>query len=151
MIKNYIKIAWRNIIRRKGYSAINIAGLSVGIAACLLIFVVIKYELSFDTFQPNFKNIYRVVTTGESSPDGMAYNPGISGAGGYSVYGLDFPQATVAALNSSYGSQLTVPSVIVAMPLNDKKSLLKQRAWFLSSRNFLMFLNGIGWLAMHRY
>ena len=54
MLKNYFKIAWRNIIRHKAYSAINISGLTVGIAACLLIFIVVQYEMSFDTFRPNF-------------------------------------------------------------------------------------------------
>ena len=53
MLKNYFKIAWRNIVRHKGYSAINVAGLTVGLAACLLIFVIIQFELSFDTFNPN--------------------------------------------------------------------------------------------------
>jgi len=62
MLKNYFKIAWRNIIRHKGYSAINISGLTVGIAACLIIFVVVQYELSFDTFQPGYKSTYRVTT-----------------------------------------------------------------------------------------
>ncbi len=62
MLKNYFKIAFRNIIRHKGYAAINISGLTISVAACLLIFVVIQYELSFDTFQPNYKNIYRLVT-----------------------------------------------------------------------------------------
>ena len=47
MLKNYFKIAWRNIIRHKGYAAINISGLTMGIAACLLIFVVVQYEFSY--------------------------------------------------------------------------------------------------------
>lgn len=62
MLKNYFKIAWRNIVRHKGYSVINVAGLTVGLAACLLIFVIIQFELSFDTFNPNYKSIYRIVT-----------------------------------------------------------------------------------------
>lgn len=106
MIKNYIKIAWRNIIRRKGYSIINIAGLSVGIAACLLIFVVIKYELSFDTYQPNYKNIYHVVTRVKQD-DGVNYNPGVANPTSRAMR-LEFPLAKVAALESSYGSQITV-------------------------------------------
>src|ERR1700761_215404 len=118
MIKNYIKIAWRNIIRRKGYSAINIAGLSVGIAACLLIFVVIKYELSFDTFQPNFKNIYRVVTN-IKQVNGMDYNPGTTGPAATALR-LDLPQVKIAALESSYGSQITVP-LNTGNAINDKK------------------------------
>ena len=50
MIKAYLKIAWRNITKRKGYSFINIGGLAVGIAACLLLFTVVRYELSYDSF-----------------------------------------------------------------------------------------------------
>ena len=50
MIKNYFKIAWRNIIRQKGYSGINITGLAIGIAACLLILQYVSFELSYETF-----------------------------------------------------------------------------------------------------
>ena len=57
MIKNYFKIAWRNLLRHKAYSAINIAGLAVGIAASLLIFIVVKYELGYDKFQKNKSSI----------------------------------------------------------------------------------------------
>lgn len=107
MLKNYFKIAWRNIVRHKSYSAINVSGLSVGIAACLLIFVVVQYELSYDKFQPNYKNIYHVVTQ-NNRPEGTSYTPGLP-VPAPAALRLDFPQATVAALNSSYGSQITVP------------------------------------------
>jgi len=60
MIKNYFKIAWRNIIRQKGYSGINIVGLAIGIAACLLILQYVSFELSYEDFQVNKDRIYRV-------------------------------------------------------------------------------------------
>src|SRR6476620_7891438 len=60
MIKNYLKIAWRNIIRQKGYSGINIVGLAIGIAACLLILQYVSFELSYENFQTNKDRIYRV-------------------------------------------------------------------------------------------
>ena len=50
MIKNYFKTALRNLLRNKTYAMINITGLAVGIASCLLIFLVIQFETSFDTF-----------------------------------------------------------------------------------------------------
>lgn len=109
MLKNYFKIAWRNIVRHKGYSAINVAGLTVGLAACLLIFVIIKFELSFDTFNPNYKSIYRIVTQ-EKHESETTINPGIT-VPATDALRLDIPQAKVAALNSSYGSQITVPEV----------------------------------------
>ena len=107
MLKSYFKIAWRNIVRHKGYAAINISGLTIGIAACLLIFVVIQYELSFETFRPNYKNIYHVVTQ-QKREEGTSFNPGIP-VPSTEALRLDFPQAQIAALNGSYGSQITVP------------------------------------------
>jgi putative ABC transport system permease protein len=61
MLRNYIKIAFRNIIRHKGYSFINIAGLAVGMAACILILLWVRHELSYDRFHENAESIYRVV------------------------------------------------------------------------------------------
>src|SRR5215510_7462271 len=60
MIKNYFKIAWRNIKRHKAYSGINIVGLAIGIAACLLILQYVSFELSYEDFQVNKDRIYRV-------------------------------------------------------------------------------------------
>jgi putative ABC transport system permease protein len=60
MIGNYLKIAWRNILRSKLYAAFNILGLSLGLCCCIVIFQVVSYEFSFDRFHPGVKNIYRV-------------------------------------------------------------------------------------------
>ncbi|SHF38800.1 ABC transporter permease [Pedobacter caeni] len=57
-----LKIAWRNLWKNKGYTLINISGLSIGIAACLLIFIFINYQLSFDKGYKNADRIYRFVT-----------------------------------------------------------------------------------------
>jgi putative ABC transport system permease protein len=61
MFRNYLKIAWRNIIRHKTYSVINVAGLAVGFAAFLLIFLVVRYEQSFDQFHVHEKQLFRVI------------------------------------------------------------------------------------------
>ncbi len=60
MIKNYFKIAWRNLFNNKVDSTINIVGLSIGMAACLLILEFVSFELSYDRFNRNADNIYRV-------------------------------------------------------------------------------------------
>ncbi len=60
MIRNYIKIVFRNLSRQKLNSVINILGLAVGIAASLLILLWIRYELSYDTFHENSGKVYRV-------------------------------------------------------------------------------------------
>jgi len=60
MIRNYIKTALRIMLRQKAYSSINIAGLSIGIAASLLIILYVADELSFDRFHKDGNRIYRV-------------------------------------------------------------------------------------------
>ena len=62
MFRNYIKIAWRNLVRRKGHALINIGGLCIGITVCLLIFLIVQFELSFDKYHTNKKLIFRVLT-----------------------------------------------------------------------------------------
>src|SRR3954467_3456860 len=60
MFKSYLRIAWRNMGRHKAYSGINIIGLAIGIAACLLILQYVSFELSYENFQANKDRIYRV-------------------------------------------------------------------------------------------
>ena len=60
MFKNYLTIAWRNILRQKGYAGINIIGLAIGIAACLLILQYVSFELSYEDFHEKRDRIYRV-------------------------------------------------------------------------------------------
>jgi putative ABC transport system permease protein len=60
MLTNYLIIAYRNITRHKIFSTINIFGLAIGLAACLLIFQFVTFELSYDTFNDKFERTYRV-------------------------------------------------------------------------------------------
>ena len=62
MFKNYFKTAFRSLTRNRSYTIINIAGLAVGIAVCMMIFIIIQYQTSFDTFHSKKDNIYRVLT-----------------------------------------------------------------------------------------
>ncbi len=63
MFKNYLKTALRNINRYKGYSFINIAGLAIGMACCILLFSFVRSEINYDRFHKNIKDIYRVLFT----------------------------------------------------------------------------------------
>ncbi|MBA4056634.1 MAG: hypothetical protein C0490_18110, partial [Marivirga sp.] len=64
MIRNYIKIAFRNFRRQKAYTFLNVIGLSLGMAASLLIIQYVKYERSFDTFHSRAKDIFRIQYNG---------------------------------------------------------------------------------------
>jgi len=89
MFKHYAKIALRLIQRHKGYSFINIAGLSVGMACCLLIVLYIQDELSYDAFHVNADRLFRVVTS--TSQDGIPTNA-ISAFGIGPALKQDFPE-----------------------------------------------------------
>ncbi|MFA8343570.1 MAG: ABC transporter permease [Rhodothermaceae bacterium] len=62
MFRNYFKISYRNMIRHKTYSIINILGLAIGMAACIIIGTYLLSEISFDKFHKNYDRIYRVTT-----------------------------------------------------------------------------------------
>ena len=126
MFRNYFKIALRNLIRHKAFSVINIAGLAIGIASCLLLFTVVKYELSYDQFQPDYKQIYHVATQ-DKSPDGIFYTPGIPFPA-LDALRLDFPEITTGALCANYGSQVTV--------LADKNSTIDPNKKFIEETGF---------------
>ncbi len=107
MFRNYLKTALRNLQRNKSYAFINVAGLAVGIAACLLIFQVIQYEKSFDNFHPDKDRIYRV-SVHFNTPDGISFTRGICFAAGKQLP-LDYPQLEqVASIYGANGNQLTV-------------------------------------------
>ena len=63
MIKNYFKIAWRNLWKNKLFSFINIVGLAVGVTCCVLIFLYVQNQLSFDKYNVNADRIYRMSST----------------------------------------------------------------------------------------
>jgi predicted permease len=63
MIKNYLKIAWRNLIRNKGFSITNILGLTIGMTCTIFIFLWVKNELAYDKFHKDHDNIYQVMAT----------------------------------------------------------------------------------------
>jgi len=63
MIRNYMKIAWRNLMNNKFFSFVNIFGLSVGLACCMLIALYLNYETSYDGYQKNINNLYQVGTS----------------------------------------------------------------------------------------
>lgn len=81
MLKNYFKIAWRSMLKNKTAAAINIFGLSAGLAACMLLVLYVVHETSYDTFQKNKDNLFLVGTTfiKEGKENNTAGTPAILG------------------------------------------------------------------------
>jgi putative ABC transport system permease protein len=101
MIRNYIKIAWRSLLRHQTYTAINIIGLTVGVAACLLIFLVVQYETSFDTFHTKKDRIYRI--TGMVTKPSLNFQSGVPFPFTEAVR-ADMPHLPVTAILRNEGS-----------------------------------------------
>src|SRR3984885_8113344 len=73
MLKNYFKTAWRNILRGRGYSALNIFGLAVGMAVALMIGLWVYNQYSYDRFLPAYKQLYQVRRNFYGNGDTMTY------------------------------------------------------------------------------
>ncbi len=63
MIKNYFKIAYRNLLKYKGFTLINLTGMSLGLTISILILIFVKHELSFDNFHEKGNRIYRITSS----------------------------------------------------------------------------------------
>jgi putative ABC transport system permease protein len=90
MLKNYFKTAFRSLTRHPNYTIINIAGLAVGIAVCMMIFIIIQYQTSFDNFHVKKDRIYRVLTEYHHADAAST------------VYGKDVPFPMPGALKTAF-------------------------------------------------
>jgi hypothetical protein len=101
MLKNYFKIAFRNLVKQKGYSFINIAGLATGMAVAILIGLWISDGLTYNTYHPNYDTIAQVwqnnVYNGEVQS--QVSNPYVMGEEIRSKYGSDFKYVLQATWN----------------------------------------------------
>ena len=105
MFKNYFKTALRNLRRNKSYAFINTLGLTVGISSCLLLFLVIRFESSFDNFHPKKNSIYRVGTEYHSQ-DGISYSESVSFPVAQGLR-IDYPQLKEVVSIFNNGGQVT--------------------------------------------
>ena len=141
MLKNYIKTALRALWRKRTFSLLNIVGLSVGVGACLVLFLLIRYELSFDTWHTKKDRVFRVLSAYTGGPNGTEYNQGVPIPLVPAVR-ADIPQfSEVAATWWIYGAQYTVPGKGV----EDKKFVLDDGVMYTEPQFFDMF--DFPWLA----
>ncbi|MBC7948087.1 MAG: ABC transporter permease, partial [Chitinophagaceae bacterium] len=75
MIRNFFLTAYRNLVRNKVYTILNILGLTIGVVVCLLIGVWLQRELSFDSFHPDRNSIYRLTNTFKSESESFSQAP----------------------------------------------------------------------------
>jgi ABC-type antimicrobial peptide transport system permease subunit len=115
MLQNYFITAFRSMQRNPVYSLINLLGLTLGITCCLLIFLFVRFELSYDTYHPNAHQIYRIVTE-ETYPEGSAQTAGTPFPMIHAIR-TDFPQ--LLASTPIFGMN----TIIVTVPSEEKNGL----------------------------
>lgn len=141
MFRNYLKFAFRNLEKHKRHAIINIMGLAVALAACLVIFLVLKQEYSYDTYHKNADRIYQLVKK-QNTPDGESFDIGtplpITAA-----LRNDFPQVTFAEMFSSNGSQ--VAALTNAGTSSNKKFIEDIGVFYTDPEMFSLF--DVTWLS----
>lgn len=106
MLKHYVKIALRNLLKQKFYALINILGLSIGLASCLLITLYVLDQLSYDGFHERANRIYRVNYTGKLVADGAPYTIGATPPPLARLLTTEFPEVEMATRIFSKGGLL---------------------------------------------
>jgi len=104
MFGNYVKVALRNIKRQKTHSVINIAGLSIAMAVCILLLLFVRYELSFDKYHEKKDRIYRILWEIES--DGEPFTMALTPLPLTPALKSDFPEVTHSTRISRQGNRL---------------------------------------------
>lgn len=116
MLKSYFKIAWRNLLRNKGYSFINISGLAMGMAVAILIGLWMYDELTFDTYHPNYDRIAQVMQhqTFNGKVGSQVANPAVMAEEIRNIYGNDFNHVLQSSWNFghtlTYGEKMFIKS-----------------------------------------
>lgn len=137
----YFKTAWRNLLRHKSYATLNIAGLAIALAACVVIFLVLQFETSYDSFWKNKDNIYEVVTK-DMDADGESYTVGLPFPS-IDYLRKDYPQVTFAQLMSVSGTQITATDATGRT--NDKKFIEETGMFYADAQMFKIF--NVQWLS----
>ena len=123
MFKNYFKIAFRNLWRNKGFSAINIFGLAIGLAVCLLITLFVADELSYDKYNVNADRIYRAFS--DFKVNGSVFNDIESPAPMATTLMKEYPQVEEATRLHSNGKVL----------VKKDRTVLYEPSWFYGDAN----------------
>ncbi len=136
MLKNYFKLAVRNLWKNKVFTAINLVGLALGLACSLGIFMIVRHESGFDTFHPGYERIYRIVSD-IHFPEGMEYQSGVPLPLPES-FKLDFPQVKrVAAIFAGYNNQVDL--VDERKQGNEKRFKIETGVFYTNAEFFDVF------------
>ncbi len=125
MLKNYFKVAFRNLFRNRLYSVINIAGLTLGIACSTLLALYVLDEWRFDKIHEKGDNIYRIILTDDSTGETRHYG---------STQGLLGPELVKSFPEIESSTRLWQPIGQITFTHRDER--LSERGWFMADQEF---------------
>lgn len=130
MIKTYFKTAFRNLLRHRKHATLNILGLAVALAACIIVFLVIQYETSYDKHLAEYNNIYQVVTK-DKDADGEHFTNGVPFPA-IKYLRQDNPQYQFTELMQNFGVQVTAK-----VPGTENKKFREESGVFFGDEDLL--------------
>ena len=102
MIKNFLLVAYRNLVKNKAMTILNVSGLAIGVTVCLVIAIWLRQELSFDNFHPNGKAIFRVSNTFKSESESFSQAPSGAAWGAHLTTELSSVKATCRVFRDGF-------------------------------------------------
>ncbi len=140
MLKNYLKIAYRNLLRKKLFSLINITGLSIGLSAAIVIFLVVKYEYSFEQFHPEKDRIFRVTSILSFASD-VFPNEGVPAPLGEAV------SNEISGIESATAFHTWKPYVSIPVKKEEPKVFKNQDGIILADHHYFNIFPYYEWIA----
>jgi ABC-type antimicrobial peptide transport system permease subunit len=137
MIRNYLTVAFRTLLRNKFHSAINITGLAIGISACLIIYLIVNFELSFNKGIADYDRIYRIHSKFTGTFSGL--NRGAPTAIAPYIRN-NFSGVEQVALFFCFGSKVEIPTT------TKSKKLEKQEAVAITGSDYFQVINAYHWI-----
>ena len=138
MFKNYFKTAWRNLSRNSNYTMINIAGLAIGIAVCVMIFIIIQFHSGFDNFHNDEDRIYRVLTEYHHSDSKDVFNGKGVPFGFPNALKTSFPEVqNVAPVLADHDDQI----VVLNSDNKTDKKFKENKGFFYTEPTFFKIFN----------
>lgn len=135
MLRNYLITAFRSLLRQKNTTLINVLGLTIGIASSFILFLLVQHQASFDTFNPNYDRIYRVVTMSDGNT-GSFHTPGIP-TPLPPAFKLDFPEAEEVVFTQYQAGGL----ILILQPDGESKKFQEDRGIVITDPGIFKLFN----------
>ena len=136
MLRNYFKTAIRNLLHQRGTTMLNISGLALGLGTGLILFLLVRYHNSFDTYHTNYDRIYRANVQSDGNDD-KNYTPGV-----YPVFAEAFKSEFPEAEEVTFISYRAGNFIVIPQAKASQRSMMKRLGWVMHNLIYLKYSIG---------